>query len=71
LRLLLLQNDFAAHLARKGMLLDADTADRERRTARHDAFGDVDWVRLTGPTQAAFADELAAVFNSRRVQRWI
>ena len=65
----MLQSDFMAHLARKGVLRDPHAADGGMRERRRDALGDVDWVGLTKLTPSGFADELAAFYRCDRVQR--
>jgi general secretion pathway protein E len=65
----MLQSDFMAHLARKGVLRDPHAVDGGTRERRRDAPGDVDWVGLTKLTPSGFADELAAFYRCDRVQR--
>src|SRR5215470_19660722 len=65
----MLQSDFMAHLARKGVLRDPHAVDGGMRERRRDALGDVDWVGLTKLTPSGFADELAAFYRCGRVQR--
>jgi len=65
----MLQSDFMAHLARKGVLRDPLAVDGGMRERRRDALGDVDWVGLTKLTPSGFADELAAFYRCDRVQR--
>src|SRR6266436_4089045 len=65
----MLQSDFMAHLARKGVLRDPHAVDAGMRERRRDALGDVDWVGLTKLTPSGFADELAAFYRCDRVQR--
>src|SRR5258708_27544871 len=65
----MLQSDFMAHLARKGVLRDPHAVDGSPRERRRDALADVDWVGLTNLTPSAFADELAAFYRCDRVQR--
>jgi general secretion pathway protein E len=65
----MLQSDFMAHLARKGVLRDPHAVDGGMRERRRDALGDVDWVGLTKLTPSGFADELAAFYRCDRVQR--
>jgi general secretion pathway protein E len=64
----MLQSDFMAHLARKGVLRDPNAVDGAG-PRRRDALGDVDWVGLTKLTPSGFADELAAFYRCDRVQR--
>src|SRR5258708_15383595 len=65
----MLQSDFMAHLARKGVLRDPHAVDGGMRERRRDGLGDVDWVGLTKLTPSGFADELAAFYGCDRVQR--
>jgi general secretion pathway protein E len=65
----MLQSDFMGHLARKGVLRDAQFADSNLVRGRRDGLGEVDWGGLTKLTQASFADELAAFYRCSRVQR--
>jgi general secretion pathway protein E len=65
----MLQSDFMAHLARKGVLRDPHAVDGGVRERRRDALGDVDWVGLTKLTPSGFADELAAFYRCDRVHR--
>jgi general secretion pathway protein E len=65
----MLQSDFMAHLARKGVLREPQAHDGGLIARRHDTFGDLDWVGLTKLTQSSFADELAAFYRCGRVQR--
>jgi len=65
----MLQSDFMAHLARKGVLRDPHAIDNGMSPRRRDALGDVDWVGLTKLTPSGFADELAAFYRCDRVQR--
>jgi general secretion pathway protein E len=62
------QNDFIAHLARKGVLRDA-RADGGVNLRPSDGLGDLDWVRLTKLTPSGFADELAAFLSCDRARR--
>jgi general secretion pathway protein E len=64
----MLQNDFIAHLARKGVLRDAP-ADGGVNLRPRDGLGDLDWVGLTSLTPSGFADELAAFYSCDRVRR--
>src|SRR5215813_10404492 len=61
------QNDFIAHLDRKGVLRDGKTIDGSTRRGFN--YNDTDWVGLTKLTPSAFADELAAFYRCDRVQR--
>jgi len=65
----MLQSDFMAHLARKGVLRDPNAVDGAMAPRRRDALGDVDWMGLTKLTPSGFADELAAFYRCDRVQR--
>ncbi|HKD24588.1 MAG TPA: GspE/PulE family protein [Xanthobacteraceae bacterium] len=65
----MLQSDFMAHLARKGVLRDPHAVDGAMAPRRRDALGDVDWMGLTKLTPSGFADELAAFYRCDRVQR--
>jgi len=65
----MLQTDFMAHLARKGVLRDPNAVDGAMAPRRRDALGDVDWMGLTKLTPSGFADELAAFYRCDRVQR--
>jgi general secretion pathway protein E len=65
----MLQNDFMAHLARKGVLRDAHAADGGVSLRPRDGMSDIDWVGLTKLTPSGFADELAAFYRCDRVQR--
>src|SRR6266702_4239071 len=65
----MLQSDFMAHLARKGILHGAQAHDAGLAARRRDGLGEIDWVGLTRLTQSAFADELAAFYRCDRVQR--
>ena len=64
----MLHTDFINHLARKGVLRDAQMADGGL-TRRGDGLSDLDWIGLTKLTPSAFADELAAFCGCGRVQR--
>jgi general secretion pathway protein E len=66
--MMMLQRDFMAHLARKGVLRDADSAEGSMSPRRRDALGDVDWVALTKLTPSGFADELAVFYRCNRVR---
>ncbi|MGP0094465.1 MAG: GspE/PulE family protein [Xanthobacteraceae bacterium] len=63
----MLQNDFMVHLARKGALREAQSA--EGGIIRRDGLADQDWVGHTKLSQTAFADELAAFYGCARAQR--
>ena len=65
----MLQSDFIDHLARRGVLRDPQAFESSRAARRPDANGDVDWAGLTKLTPPAFADELAAFYSCRRIQR--
>jgi general secretion pathway protein E len=65
----MLQNDFIAHLARKGVLRDAPAIDGTVNLRPRDGLSDLDWVGLTKLTPSGFADELAAFYRCDRVQR--
>jgi len=60
------QNDFIAHLERKGVLRDGQNPGGARRGF---VYNDTDWVGLTKLTASAFADELADFYRCKRVQR--
>ena len=60
------QNDFIAHLERKGVLRDGQNPGGARRGF---VYNDTDWVGLTKLTASAFADELADFYRCERVQR--
>jgi general secretion pathway protein E len=63
------QNDFIAHLDRKGLLRDGQAVDGGLSARRGLVFNDTDWVGLTKLTASALADELAAFYRCDRVQR--
>lgn len=65
----MLQSDFIDHLARRGVLRDPQAFESSLGARRPDANGDVDWTALTKLTPPAFADELAAFYSCRRIQR--
>jgi general secretion pathway protein E len=65
----MLHADFINHLARKGVLRDAQIADGALNTRRGDGLSDLDWIGLTKLTPSAFADELASFCGCGRVQR--
>jgi general secretion pathway protein E len=65
----MLQNDFVAHLVRKGVLRDAQALSSGLGARRRDGLGEVDWVGLTKLTPSAFADELADFYRCDRVAR--
>src|SRR5258707_14053853 len=65
----MLQSDFMAHLARKGVLRDPHAVGGTPREPRRDSLADVDWVGLTNLTPSGFADELAGFYRCDRVQR--
>src|SRR5499427_1200278 len=60
------QNDFIAHLERKGVLRDGQNPGGARRGF---VYNDTDWVGLTKLTASAFADELADFYRCEHVQR--
>jgi general secretion pathway protein E len=63
------QNDFIAHLDRKGMLRDGQAIDGDLSARRGSMFNDTDWASLTKLTASALADELADFYGCDRVQR--
>jgi general secretion pathway protein E len=63
------QNDFIAHLDRKGMLRDGQPVDGGLGTRRGSVFNEADWASLTKLTASALADELADFYRCDRVQR--
>ena len=64
----MLRTEFMAHLARKGVLREAQAL--EGAAARHrEGLADTDWAGLTKLTPSAFADELADFYRCERVQR--
>ena len=65
----MLQSGFIDHLARKGVLRDAQPLDSAPSARRRDHLDDCDWIALTKLTQSAFADELAAFYDCDRVER--
>jgi general secretion pathway protein E len=65
---MMVQNDFIAHLERKGVLRDGHV-DGGLNLRPRDGLGDVDWVGLTKLTPTAFADELASFYRCDRVRR--
>ena len=65
----MLQSDFIDHLARKGVLRDPQAFESRHGARRPDGNDDIDWAGLTKLTPPAFADELAAFYSCRRVQR--
>jgi general secretion pathway protein E len=65
----MLQNDFMAHLVRKGVLREAHAPDGGVNLRYRDGLGDLDWVGLTKLTPSGFADELADFYRCDRVQR--
>jgi general secretion pathway protein E len=64
-----LRNDFIDYLANRGVLRAAHGIESRPGGRRSDAGGESDWVALTKLTPAALADELAAFYACRRVQR--
>ena len=55
----MLCNDFAAHLARKGVLRDPHLVEGGLNARNGHSLAELDWLGLTKLTPAAFADELA------------
>ncbi len=64
-----LHSDFIDHLAQRGVLRDRQATEVNPAMARMDAGGEINWVALTKLTPPAFADELAAFYSCRRIQR--
>ena len=62
------EGGFLDHLARRGALRD-DRAAAMAEGSRRGAEGNVDWIKTTGLTPSALADELAAFYSCKRVQR--
>jgi len=60
---------FMDHLARKGVLREAQALNGGASARRRDGLHNIDWVGLTKLTQSAFADELADFYRCGRVQR--
>jgi len=65
----MLQSDFVAHLARKGVLRDPRSFDPGAGSRNRNLQDEIDWSGLTKLTPSAFADELAAFYQCGRVQR--
>jgi general secretion pathway protein E len=65
----MLHSEFIDHLARQGVLREQQALDGGSNSRRFDAQSDIDWVGLTKLTQSAFADELAAFYRCKRVNR--
>jgi general secretion pathway protein E len=63
------RSDFIAHLDRKGVLRDGQSASNGLKSRRSLVFNDTDWLDLTKLTASSFADELAAFYRCNRVQR--
>jgi general secretion pathway protein E len=63
------QSEFIDHLARKGVLRDAQALNGGSGGRRRDGLRDVDWIGLTKLTPTAFADELADFYGCNRVHR--
>jgi general secretion pathway protein E len=63
------QSEFMAHLARKGVLRDAQALNGGSGARRREGLREVDWAGLTKLTPSAFADELADFYGCERVQR--
>jgi general secretion pathway protein E len=64
-----MQSEFMAHLARKGVLRDAQALNGGLGARRREGLREVDWAGLTKLTPSAFADELAGFYGCERVQR--
>ena len=65
----MLHSEFIDHLARQGVLREPQALDGGANSRRFDAQSEIDWVGLTKLTQSAFADELAAFYRCKRVNR--
>ena len=65
----MLCNDFAAHLARKGVLRDPLDARGGLNARNGHGLEEIDWLGLTKLTPSAFADELAEYCGCNRVQQ--
>jgi general secretion pathway protein E len=63
------QSDFISHLVRKGALRNAQELDAAMAAQRRDSLGDIDWLDMTKLTHTSFADELAAFYRCKRIQR--
>jgi general secretion pathway protein E len=63
------QSDFISHLVRKGALRNAQELDAAMAAQRPDSLGDIDWLDMTKLTHTSFADELAAFYRCKRIQR--
>ncbi len=66
---IVLHSDFIDHLARRGVLRDPQVLENGRSARRPGMSGEFDWASLTKLTAPAFADELAAFYACRRIQR--
>src|ERR1700738_1746169 len=64
----MLYNDFIAHLARKGVLRDAQMANGGLQARQGDGLGNLDWVGLTKLTPSALPDRLAAFLGWGRLR---
>ena len=65
----MLHNEFLEHLARRGVLRDPQVFENGKSARRSGMNGEIDWASLTKLTAPAFADELAAFYACRRIQR--
>jgi general secretion pathway protein E len=61
--------EFIEHLTRRGVAYAETANDNERNSVRIEAGVDRDWLTRTKLSPTAFADELAAFYASRRLQR--
>lgn len=61
--------EFIDHLTRRGVSYAETANDNERSAGRIEAGADRDWLTRTKLSPTAFADELAAFYASRRLQR--
>jgi general secretion pathway protein E len=61
--------EFIEHLTRRGVTYAETANDNERNSGRIEAGVDRDWLTRTKLSPTAFADELAAFYASRRLQR--
>jgi general secretion pathway protein E len=68
-RFIVLHSDFIEHLARRGVLRDPQVFENGKGARRSGMNGEVDWASLTKLAAPAFADELAAFYACRRIQR--
>src|SRR3984957_17584071 len=61
--------EFIDHLTRRGVLAVESARENDRSVGRADHGADRDWLARTKLSPAALADELAAFYECRRVQR--